>query len=79
MTQNKRRVVVTGLGPVSPIAVGRKDYWQALREGRNGIHSITTFDLGDCPVTFGAEIRETLLCTCPARRPSVRTELYSSQ
>lgn len=58
MTHKKRRVVVTGLGPVSPIAIGKKDYWQALHEGKNGIHSITTFDLGDCPVTFGAEIRD---------------------
>ena len=46
MTDNKkRRVVVTGLGPVSPIATGKKDYWQALHEGRNGIHSITSFDV----------------------------------
>ncbi len=58
MTDKKRRVVVTGLGPVSPIAIGKKDYWQALHEGKNGIDSITTFDLGDCPVTFGAEIRD---------------------
>ena len=58
MTDKKRRVVVTGLGPVSPIAIGKKYYWQALYEGKNGIDSITTFDLGDCPVTFGAEIRD---------------------
>ncbi len=57
MNNSKRRVVVTGLGPVSPIAFGKKDYWQALREGRNGISHITTFELGDCPVTFGAEIK----------------------
>lgn len=53
-----RRVVVTGLGPVSPIALGRDAYWKALREGKNGIGPITTFDLGDCPVTFGAEIKD---------------------
>ena len=47
MSEKKRRVVVTGLGPVSPIAFGKKDYWQALRDGKNGISSITTFDLGD--------------------------------
>ena len=58
MNDKKRRVVVTGLGPVSPIALGKKDYWQALRDGKNGIGSITTFDLGDCPVTFGAEIKD---------------------
>ena len=53
-----RRVVVTGLGPLSPIAVGKDAYWQALREGKNGIGPITTFELGDCPVTFGAEIKD---------------------
>ncbi|MBQ7594561.1 MAG: beta-ketoacyl-[Synergistaceae bacterium] len=57
MSDKKRRVVVTGLGPISPIAFGKKDYWQALRDGKNGISHITTFDLGDCPVTFGAEIK----------------------
>ncbi|MDR1979320.1 MAG: beta-ketoacyl-ACP synthase II [Synergistaceae bacterium] len=53
-----RRVVVTGLGPLSPVAIGKEAYWQALREGKNGIGPITTFDLGDCPVTFGAEIKK---------------------
>ena len=47
-----RRVVVTGLGPISPIAAGKDAYWRALREGKNGIGPITTFELGDCPVTF---------------------------
>ena len=52
-----RRVVVTGLGPVSPIAIGKDNYFDALREGKNGIGPITNFELGDCPVTFGAEIK----------------------
>lgn len=53
-----RRVVVTGLGLVSPIATGKDAYWKALRERKNGIGPITTFDLGDCPVTFGAEVKD---------------------
>ena len=57
MSDKKRRVVVTGLGPVSPIAFGKDNYWNALREAKNGIGPITTFDLGDCPVRFGAEIK----------------------
>ena len=57
MSDKKRRVVVTGLGPISPIAFGKSEYWKALREGKNGIGPITTFELGDCPVTFGAEIK----------------------
>lgn len=52
-----RRVVVTGLGVVSPIATGKENYWQALKEGRNGIGPLTTFDVSDCPVPFGAEIK----------------------
>lgn len=50
--------MVTGLGPVSPIALGKENYWKALREGKNGIGPITTFELGDCPVTIGAEIKD---------------------
>lgn len=53
-----RRVVVTGLGVVSPIATGRENYWQALKEGKNGIGPLTTFDVSDCPVPFGAEIKD---------------------
>ncbi|MBR0075893.1 MAG: beta-ketoacyl-ACP synthase II [Synergistaceae bacterium] len=56
--EKKRRVVVTGLGPVSPIAIGKEHYWKALRDGKNGISKITTFELFDCPVTFGAEIKD---------------------
>ena len=53
-----RRVVVTGLGVVSPIAIGKENYWQALREGKNGIGPLTTFDVSDCPVPFGAEVKD---------------------
>ncbi|MDR1741063.1 MAG: beta-ketoacyl-ACP synthase II [Synergistaceae bacterium] len=52
-----RRVVITGLGPVAPTAFGKDAFWKALRDKKNGIGPLTTVDLGDCPVTFGAEIR----------------------
>ena len=50
--------MVTGLGPISCIGSGRTRYWAALRAGENGVSKITAFDLGDCPVTFGAEIKD---------------------
>ncbi len=50
-----RRVVITGLGPVSPIGNGKETYWKALKEGRNGIAPIKQFDVEGYPVTFGAE------------------------
>ncbi len=36
MNTNKRRVVVTGMGIVSPVGVGAKDFWSALLEGKIG-------------------------------------------
>jgi len=53
-----RRVVITGLGVVSPIATGKEDYWQALKDGKNGIGPLTTFDASDSPVPFGADIKD---------------------
>jgi 3-oxoacyl-[acyl-carrier-protein] synthase II len=41
---NNRRVVVTGIGIVSPIGIGREDTWQALLEGKSGVGRITHFD-----------------------------------
>ncbi|GGI85396.1 putative polyketide beta-ketoacyl synthase 1 [Shewanella hanedai] len=43
MNQNnkqRKRVVITGLGPVTPIGVGNRDFWQGLKTGRNGVTSL---------------------------------------
>ncbi|MBI2681081.1 MAG: beta-ketoacyl-[acyl-carrier-protein] synthase family protein [Candidatus Solibacter usitatus] len=39
-----RRVVVTGIGAVSPNGIGRENFWQATRKGRSGVRRITRFD-----------------------------------
>lgn len=51
-----RRVVVTGLGVVSPVGIGRERFWEALLEGRSGVGRITLFDPVDYPVTIAAEV-----------------------
>ena len=38
--------------------MGRENYWQALKEGKNGVSALTTFDVSDCPVPIGAEIKD---------------------
>jgi len=53
-----RRVVVTGLGAISPIATGKEDYWRALKAGKNGIGPLTTFDASDSPIPFGADVKD---------------------
>ena len=46
------RVVVTGLGAVTPLGIGWQNFWQSLIDGRNGIGKITRFD----PTEFTAQI-----------------------
>ncbi|MDR3255921.1 MAG: beta-ketoacyl-ACP synthase II [Synergistaceae bacterium] len=52
-----RRVVITGLGVVSPIGFGKDDYWSALTEGRNGVDNITLFDTEGHTAKIAAEVR----------------------
>jgi 3-oxoacyl-[acyl-carrier-protein] synthase II len=44
-----RRVVVTGIGAVSPNGVGREAFWDAVRSGRSGVKPITAFDVAHLP------------------------------
>lgn len=53
-----RRVVVTGLGAVTPVGNNVKDTWEGLKSGRNGIAPITLFDAGDYKAKLGAEVKE---------------------
>ncbi len=54
---SKRRVVVTGLGLVSPVGNDVAAAWGAILAGRSGIAAVTRFDTSTFPVHFGGEIR----------------------
>lgn len=53
----KRRVVVTGLGLITPLGIGVKDSWKAMLDGRSGIGIINTFDSSDLPVHIAGEVK----------------------
>jgi 3-oxoacyl-[acyl-carrier-protein] synthase III len=53
-----RRVVVTGIGPVTPVGTGRQPFWDALTSGRSGIGEVTQFDASEFPVRIAGEIRD---------------------
>ncbi len=53
----KRRVVITGLGAVTPLGVGLERYWEGLISGANGVQKITLFDSADFPVRIAAEVK----------------------
>ncbi len=54
----KRRVVVTGLGVVTPIGIGIDEFWKGLVSGRNGVDLITKFDTSNFDTKFGAEVKD---------------------
>jgi len=53
----KRRVVVTGLGVVSPVGLNVKDFWTNLIAGKSGVDYITYFDASDFDTKFAAELK----------------------
>ncbi|MCP9771960.1 beta-ketoacyl-ACP synthase II [Synechococcus sp. Tobar12-5m-g] len=58
MVEGLRRVVVTGLGAVTPIGNSVSQYWDGLRTGRNGVAAITLFDASRHPCRFAAEVKD---------------------
>ena len=55
---NKRRVVITGIGMISPLGVGNEPTWQGLLDGRSGIHRITKFDPTNFACKIAGEVRD---------------------
>lgn len=53
-----RRVVITGMGCVTPIGIGRQAFWNALIKGESGVRRIAAFDVSDSPVKIAAEVRD---------------------
>lgn len=54
----KKRVVVTGVGVVSPIGIGKEAFWRSLISGKCGIGQITHFDASSYPCKFAAEVND---------------------
>lgn len=52
------RIVVTGMGAVSPLGIGVPSYWTNLIKGKSGVSTLTRFDPGDLPVKIAAEVKE---------------------
>ena len=55
---NNDKIVITGMGAVTPIGIGVDAYWNALVEGRTGVAEITSFDTTDLPVKIAAMVKD---------------------
>jgi 3-oxoacyl-[acyl-carrier-protein] synthase II len=67
---NAPRVVVTGLGAITPIGSGGSSVWQGLLEGRSGFGPVTSFDTTRFAVHVGAEVRESVAAESGGGRAS---------
>lgn len=54
----EKRVVVTGLGVISPVGIGKDTYWNALVNGENGIGPITHFDATEYAARIAGEVKD---------------------
>ncbi|MCX5682002.1 MAG: beta-ketoacyl synthase N-terminal-like domain-containing protein, partial [Candidatus Omnitrophica bacterium] len=54
----KRRVVITGMGVLSPVGSGVEKFWSALLAGKSGIHRIDRFDPTDFPCQICGDVRD---------------------
>jgi len=54
----KNRVVVTGLGVVSPVGIGKEKFWESLINGQSGVDKITRFDVSNYSTQIAAEVKD---------------------
>ena len=54
----KNRVVITGMGVITPVGNNIKEFWESLVEGKGGIGKITKFDASDYPVRIAGEVKD---------------------
>ena len=53
----KKRVVVTGMGAITPIGLSVEEFWQSVKEGRHGFAPITRFDTSEYKCHIAAEVK----------------------
>ena len=56
--ETRRRIVVTGLGCVTPIGSDPETFWASLRQGKSGVDRIRAFDASEYPTQIAAEVRD---------------------
>lgn len=54
----EKRVVITGIGIVSPVGIGKEEFWQAIEQGRSGIRPIKSFSTKPLKAKFAAEVNK---------------------
>jgi len=73
----QRRVVITGMGAVTSLGTDVVSFWQAIKQGKNGITHIERIDTSDLPTKVAAEIKDFDPCNFMDKKEAKRTDRFS--
>lgn len=73
----KKRVVITGIGAVSPIGIGKEELFNSIKEGKSGVSRITRFNAEEIPVKIAAEIKGFNAENYISKKDAKRMDLFS--
>ncbi|MBQ7336396.1 MAG: beta-ketoacyl-ACP synthase II [Clostridia bacterium] len=77
MNENNRRVVVTGMGAITPLGKTVAETWEAMKAGVNGIAPITQFDTTEYKAKLGAEVKNFDPLNDMEKSETLRTDRYT--
>lgn len=73
---SKRRVVITGLGAVTPVGLSVKESWENILAGKSGIAPLTLFDVSEYPVKFGGSVKGFDVSTIIPRKEAKKMDTF---
>jgi 3-oxoacyl-[acyl-carrier-protein] synthase II len=73
---SKRRVVVTGLGAVTPVGLSVKESWDNIVAGQSGVAPLTHFDVSEFSVQFGASVKNFDVTTVMSRKDAKKMDTF---
>jgi 3-oxoacyl-[acyl-carrier-protein] synthase II len=71
------RVVITGLGAITPVGSGKDEFWNSLISGKSGIGYVTKFDTKDHEVKIAAEVKDFDPTKYMGKKDAKRMDLFS--
>jgi len=71
------RVVITGMGAITPVGIGVHSYWENLIKGHSGIAPITRFDAGEAPVKIAGEVKNFTPADFMTKKLAGQTDIFA--